>query len=271
MDQNLHFISGLPRAGTTLLSAILKQNPAFHARMSGPTGAIFEAMQGAVSTENEFARFMTDKQKENHLRAVFDAHYSGLKGVTTVFDTHRVWAAKTPVLKTLFPKSYIFCCVRNLAWIMDSMERLINGNVLELSRIFNLERTNTVYSRLDGLSSQKGLVGFAYNAVRGAFFGAHSERLVLIRYETLSANPKLILDNIYKLIGEKPFQHKFDGIEYSEEEYDSWLGTPGLHTIRPRVAAETRETVLPPDLFARYENEDFWNEPVANLNKVTIW
>ena len=31
-----HFISGLPRSGSTLLSAILLQNPRFHAGMSSP-------------------------------------------------------------------------------------------------------------------------------------------------------------------------------------------------------------------------------------------
>ncbi|MBD9680249.1 sulfotransferase, partial [Pseudomonas sp. PDM18] len=36
--QNFHFISGLPRSGSTLLSAILLQNPRFHAGMSSPVG-----------------------------------------------------------------------------------------------------------------------------------------------------------------------------------------------------------------------------------------
>jgi hypothetical protein len=31
-----HFISGLPRAGSTLTAAILRQNPRFHAGMSSP-------------------------------------------------------------------------------------------------------------------------------------------------------------------------------------------------------------------------------------------
>ena len=32
----LHFISGLPRSGSTLLAGILRQNPRFHAAMTGP-------------------------------------------------------------------------------------------------------------------------------------------------------------------------------------------------------------------------------------------
>ena len=40
MENTIHFISGLPRAGSTLLSAILRQNSAFHAAMTSPVGAL---------------------------------------------------------------------------------------------------------------------------------------------------------------------------------------------------------------------------------------
>jgi hypothetical protein len=35
----IHFISGLPRSGSTLLAALLRQNPRFEAGMSGPLAA----------------------------------------------------------------------------------------------------------------------------------------------------------------------------------------------------------------------------------------
>lgn len=34
--RHLHFLSGLPRSGSTLLADILAQNPAVHAGMSSP-------------------------------------------------------------------------------------------------------------------------------------------------------------------------------------------------------------------------------------------
>lgn len=38
--KHLHFISGLPRAGTTLLASILRQNPAVHASIMSPIGQV---------------------------------------------------------------------------------------------------------------------------------------------------------------------------------------------------------------------------------------
>ena len=42
MPETFHFISGLPRSGSTMLSAILRQNPRFHAGMSSPVASLFE-------------------------------------------------------------------------------------------------------------------------------------------------------------------------------------------------------------------------------------
>ena len=44
-----HFISGLPRSGTTLLSAILRQNPRFHANVTSPVASLFAGILGQVS------------------------------------------------------------------------------------------------------------------------------------------------------------------------------------------------------------------------------
>jgi len=270
MENGIHFISGLPRAGSTLLAAILRQNPNFYARMSGPVGGIYMAMLGALSNANEFALFMDSKQKEDHLKSVFEVHYKDIGKDKMIFDTNRVWCAKMPALAKLFPKSYVFCCVRNLAWIMDSMERLIRENAFDLSRIYNFERSNTVYGRVEGLAGGTGMVGFAYNALREAFFGEQAGQLVIIRYDSLVEDPAGIVNRIYDLVGEKPFSHNFNKVEYSEPIYDSWLGTPGLHSVRPKVAKPERETILPPDLFNRFNDQSFW-EGGENPRSVIIW
>ena len=54
-EQTIHFISGLPRAGSTLLAALLKQNPRFHAHMSGPVATDLRRLLGAMSGRNEYS------------------------------------------------------------------------------------------------------------------------------------------------------------------------------------------------------------------------
>ena len=45
--------------------------------------------------------------------------------------------------------------MRNPAWIVDSVERLIRRNAFELSGIFSFDPGGTVYSRVEGLSRRR--------------------------------------------------------------------------------------------------------------------
>ena len=180
MQNGIHFISGLPRSGSTLLAALLRQNPRLHAGMTSPVGSVFSAMLRATSQENEGAVFIDDDQRARLLHGVFTAYYADLAPTKLIFDTNRLWTTKLPALAQLFPNSRVICCVRNPAWVIDSIERLIRRNRFELSRIFNFNSGGTVYSRADGLGSGTGMVGFAWHALREAVFGEHADRLLLV-------------------------------------------------------------------------------------------
>lgn len=268
MQNGIHFISGLPRAGSTLLAALLRQNPRFAAGMTSPVGGLFNAMLAATSQRNEAAVFIDDAQRERLLRACFEAYYADIHPHQVVFDTNRIWTTKLPALATLFPNALMICCVRNPAWVVDSIENLVRRNAFEPSGIFNFDPGGTVYSRVEGLSKADGMVGFAWSALREAVYGPQAGRLLLVRYERLTANPLGTLAAIYDAIGEPQFAHDAEHIEpaYDMIEFDMRLGTPGLHDVRSVVRAETRPTVLPPDLFARYERDAFW-EDSAQLPK----
>lgn len=266
MDNGIHFISGLPRSGSTLLAALLRQNPRFHAGMTSPVGGVFNAMMTATSARTEGAVFIDDDQRERLLRAVFDAYYADIHPHKVVFDTNRQWTTKLPALTRLFPGAKMVCCVRNPAWVIDSIENLIRRNAFELSGIFNFEPGGTVYSRVEGLGKGDGMAGFAWNALREAIFGPQSDRLLLVRYETLTTNPLSALAAVYDHIGEPLFAHDPCNIEpaYDMIEFDLRIGTPGLHHVGRAVRPAERPTVLPPDLFKRYEGDAFWDDP-ANL------
>ena len=66
---------------------------------------------------------MVDQQQRARiLRGLFDSYYAD-RDEPVVFDTSRSWAAQLPALMNIFPEAKVVCLVRDLAWIMDSMER----------------------------------------------------------------------------------------------------------------------------------------------------
>lgn len=270
MDHGIHFISGLPRSGSTLLAAILRQNPRFHAGMTSPVGAMYTALEAAMSRRNEAAVFIEDMQRRDVLKGVFDNYYRAIQREKLVFDTNRVWCAKLPGLTQLFPDARIVCCVRDIAWIMDSIERLVRKNAFELSGMFGFEPGSTVYTRVNRIATSDGMVGYALDALKDGFFGEQASKMILVEYEALARAPKATLDHLYALLGESPFPHNLESVEYQADEFDLALGTPGLHTIRPKVEWVERQTVLPPELFQRFTNDMFWRLPGANLRQVPI-
>jgi sulfotransferase len=267
--QAIHFISGLPRAGSTLLSALLQQNPRFHAGMSGPVSTFVTALLGQMSVSNEFALFLDAAQKKAILKGVFENYYAAENG-KIVFDTSRQWCTRMTLLATLFPDAKVIACVRNTGWVVDSIERLARQNAFDMSRIFNTDAGGTVYSRTEALAAGNGMVGFAWNALKEAYYGEHTSNLMLLRYETLTNNPALAMQAVYDFIGETRFQHDFENISFDAEEFDARLGTPGLHRVGRRVYAAKRDTVLPPDLFRRYANDSFWDDPALNARGVRV-
>jgi sulfotransferase len=271
MQQRFQFISGLPRSGSTLLSAILRQNPKVHAAMSSPVGHIFRAIFAAMGASNEFSIFLSEAQKRAILGSIFNSYYGSMEQPRElIFDTNRLWTSRMHILQELFPGSKVICCVRNPAWILDSVEKLIRKNALDNSKLFNDMESATVYSRAEALQRRDRMIGFAWTALKEAYFGEHAANMLLVDYDIFVREPKDTIALIYKFIGEPEFNHDFDNVEYSADDFDAFMHTKGLHTVRRKVEYVQRDTVLPPDLFKQFEALQFWNEPhPTKANRIT--
>lgn len=270
MDRPTHFISGLPRSGSSLLAALLHQNSRFHANISGPMASLFNALLGEMSGRNEFSVFISDAQRQRMLRGLFSNYYEDQGKAEVIFDTNRSWCAKLGALKAMFPNARIIACVRDLPWILDSVERLVRCNAFQPSSIFNYKPGMTVYARVEALLSGEGLVGFAYNALKEAYFGEDTENLMLLQYETLVRHPARALRAVYDFIGEPNFEHDFEHVALDNDDFDIRAGTPGLHHIRPIVEAAQRKSLLPPDLVSRLQDDAFWRDAKINPRGVRI-
>nr|WP_207202169.1 MULTISPECIES: sulfotransferase [unclassified Pseudomonas] len=266
---NFHFISGLPRSGSTLLSAILLQNPRFHAGMTSPVGSLFASVLGQCSAGSEFGSVIDTAMRRRLLGGLFNSYYADKADKPVIFDTNRQWCSRLPALTDLFPQCKVIACVRNVAWVMDSIERLYRANPFENTKLFNddVER-NTVYSRVETLAQRNRLVGFAWAALKEAYYGEHADSLLIVDYDLLSQAPERVMRLVYEFIGEPWFEHDFEHLAYDAPEFDQALGVAGLHKVKPRVALQSRRTILPPDLFEQYSKLSFWLDGSASAANV---
>lgn len=266
MQNSIHFISGLPRSGSTLLAGILLQNPRFHAGMTSPVGAMYRAMEEAMSRRNEAAVFISDQQRQAILKGVVSNYYQSIHK-EVIFDTNRMWCTKLPALSQLFPDAKVICCVRSISWIIDSLELLVRKNAFELSGLFGFDGGSTVYTRVNAMSKSNGLVGYALDALREAYYGAESNRIMLLEYQDLCTQPAKTMQRLYHFIGQPYFDHDFNNVVYTADSFDLQLGARGLHTIRRKVEWIERPTILPPDVFNRFQNDMFWRSKIDGTQR----
>lgn len=268
-SSTFHFISGLPRSGSTLLAALLKQNPRFNAGMTSPVGTLLSGMLHQFSAGSEFGAVIEQPQRQRLLRGLFENFYEDQFDKEVIFDTNRMWCARMPAIKDLFPNAKVIACVRNVAWVMDSIERLYRANPYENTKLFNDDNErNTVYSRVDTLAQRNRLVGYAWSGLKEAYYGEHAKSLLLVDYDLLVQAPEKCLSLIYDFIGEPWFQHDFNNIHYDAPEFDQALGLSGLHTVRPKIEVAARQTLLPPDLFDEYAALSFWKNSDSAANVI---
>ena len=161
----------------------------------------------------------------------------------------------------VFPEAKVICLVRDVAWIMDSMERQFRNNPFEYTRLFNNPgERSTVYTRVEAMAGANRLVGFLWHALREGCYSEFADRLVIVDYDLITNRPREVFKLIYEFLGEEWYEHDFGDVDYDAPEFDQQLGMDGLHRVHKKVEPRPRETILPPDLFQRYNNMAFWRE-----------
>jgi sulfotransferase len=253
------FISGLPRSGSTLLSAILRQNPAFYADVSSPLHTIITSSMQIIST-CEAGSQITVQQRIDICRSIFDGYFRHLpNNVNTVFDTSRQWTANTALLRNLFPTTKIIACVRDVRWILDSLELIANKNPFHHNGLVDQESNGCVETRCAHYMdvSKGGMIIKPYMWLKDGL-AVNPSMFYLMEYDELTRHPEKTMKSIYEFIKEPYFDHDFNNVEYSNESYDTACSMPDLHTVKKRVQYKPRITILPKDVWAKYDNLSFW-------------
>lgn len=264
MDQHeFHFLTGLPRSGSTLLAAILRQNPAFHASFMSPVGSIVSVAQNDMGPQNEAFQQITDTQREKILRGIIENYYQDFPE-RVIFDQNRRWTTNIFLLGKLFPECKLIAMVRSPAEILASFERLHRQNALATSRLYGTQNQH-IYQRLGHLMDNQGVMGFAINSFRTAFYSEERSRMLVIEYDELVQKPKTVMGAIHGFLKEPAFMYDFNRIEPipGADVFDASLNTYGLHSVRkhvePRIEADP---FLPPDL-VKTVPPPFWRQPLT--------
>lgn len=238
--------------------------------MSSGLAPLVTSNTDMMASNRELSVLIGEDQRRELLLSLIDTYCRTTSDRAVFFDTNRLWTTRMPLLADLVPDAKVIACVRDVPWVLDSLERQFRKNPYETTRLYGPDGERaTVYSRTEALASPNRLVGLSWSGLKEAYYGEQAASLLVVDYELLTKAPEQTLKLIYEFVGEPWFDgHDFDNVDYDAPEFDDALGIRGLHTVRPKVEFQERKTILPPDLFNKFSNMDFWKETAGTRASV---
>jgi len=262
MNKTYHFISGLPRSGSTLLSSILKQNPRFTSGISDPLNSYAHSIIRDTNTAVGMDAAVSIEKRRELIRDMFDSFYKNDNEVC--FNTNRGWTADTALLKDLFPNFKMIVCLRDVPWILDSFEQLNAKNPYTIKPLYHHQELGNVHDRcrilMGEMPNYGGYVHGPLINVQQSMFSNEIGHICYVEYDNLVRNPESVLRQIYTFLGETLYQHDFDNVEDTYDEFDQQAKIIGLHTVRKKVEYQDRRSILPGELWDKYSPMSFWKQ-----------
>lgn len=259
--RQLHFISGLPRSGSTLLSNILAQNEKFHVTSTSGILNILVMIRNQWDNFEEFKASPDDAAKKRVLKGVLDAYHNEDK---IIFDKSRGWLAYLEMAEMILGrKAKVLVPVRDLRDVIASFEKIWRENtkLRPLSQeVANLADWQTLDGRCKIWANSAQPVGIAYNRIKDALQRGFKDRMHFVRFEDLTSKPERTMKKVYAFLEEDYFEHDFENVEQVTQENDLLAyGIPNLHTIRNKVEAmEPQWPAVLGNAATDFANQELW-------------
>lgn len=244
----LHFLCGLPRSGSTVLAAIINQNPQTH--VTSTSGLVF-ALDGLANTWSKASLLSDNDPNRDKLAAtmkrIIDGFYDTKKPV--VIDKSRSWPVP-PVMsamgKVLGRKPKFIATVRSVPDCMASFVRV--------AKPANLDEFMASSDLVTHLKAAYMILREGYDHDPSCF--------LFVEYEDLLANPKRELQRIHEFLELPPFDYDFNNIDGStvKEDDENLHGYAGMHDIKPKL--ERQHSQSPKDVlkhhYSQFCQPEFW-------------
>lgn len=228
-------LSGLPRSGSTLLSAILSQNPDIHAEGNSAVCQLMWDMQQSCNGNSQQQLIANNKYDVSYdlITSIPNIYYKNVKQ-SVIFDKCRSWTLPdnmNMLYKYIDENPKVIVLERPIIDIVKSFVSL---------RLKNNWQGNPEEGLLDEWSEP---IMRSYNGVKWAKKNNNGEFL-FVKYDDIVTDHKLTLKRIYEFCELKHFEHNFSHIVNNHPENDKVYEMLGQHDIRPTISKRNIEVKL---------------------------
>ena len=273
-------MAGLPRSGSTVLSAILNQNPRFYSGPSSPVLSTMYTVENHLANNELFTGYPKPEQAKNIVSSIIDQFYDDVEK-PVVIDKNRAWTARVPYIQGYIgQQAKIICPVRDIDEILTSMIMMIRRNPYKEGQ----ERINFIDEQLvklniplsddnrcEYIASPQGILGQSLDAIQEGFKQGFSDRIHFVEYKDLVNNPGETLKSLYEFLDEEYYEHTFDDLENQNQEQDlKTYGLADMHQVHSKLesTAPDPSEILSKNILNKCKGMDFWRQKQSKLNIV---
>jgi len=263
MDKTFFFMAGLPRSGSTLLSAILNQNPDIHSSQQTDLLEMMYLLDTKIPYFESYKAGIKVNDYPKVIKEIGKVFYSN-QSEKFIIDKNRAWS--TPgnfhLAQLLNPNVKILMPYRPILEILTSFIILANKypNNNFIDRSLNQNDFYSKYyrslddARCDWLMRPNGEIDQAILGL--AQVKNNPYQLHLINYRDLTDNPTNVMNKIYSFLDIPNFQHTFARIKSPNQKINdsNAFGIPTLHYVRPdlKKISQSPEKVLSKYVIEKY-------------------
>lgn len=269
MSKQYFFMAGLPRSGSTMLSAILNQNPDIHSGPSSPVVPTMLALEQSLANDELFRAYPKTPQAAKIIASVLENWYSDVEK-RVIIDKNRSWVNRLHYIPGYFGvEAKVICPVRNIDEILTSFISMQRRTPVTAEGKINfidemLVKNNVLLTddnRCEFLASPNGILGQSYFGLRQAIMEGKQKQLHFVEYDDLINEPEKAMRGIYEFLGLEYYNHDFSKLENKHKENDAEVyGVNDMHDVREqlsKVSADPRE-VLSEKILERCKGLEFW-------------
>lgn len=259
-------MSGLPRSGSSMLSAILNQNPNFYCGPSSPVVGSIIALEKSFEENDLYTAFPKPKYKKAMAKAALQEYYADVDK-PIIFDKNRSWTHRVEYIEKYFDikDAKIICTVRSIDEILASFISLIHKSKTKKmnfidKNLINLKVPVNDFTRCQYIASD-GPLGRGFTGLETAIKNGFRKNLLLVEYDNLVSTPKDTMNKIYEFIDQPYYEHDFENIYNKQKEDDGKVyGLPDMHKVRAKVrrTAKNPSEILPPKVLEDVRGLEFW-------------
>lgn len=269
-EKTFYFMAGLPRAGSTMLSSILNQNPSMYSGPSSPVLNTMMVLEQSLANDEFFKAYPKPEQAGKIIANVIKHFYSDTEK-SVIVDKNRAWLNQIHYIEGYFGfKPKVLVPVRNMDEILASFISMHRRNPNQIDGKLNFIDEMLVKNNLPltdenrcRILATEGTVGMSYQSVKQALTNGHGKSMHFIEYDDLVNNPTETMNKVYDFLEIERYEHDFSNISNVNQEKDAEIyGFKDMHEVRPRVEKTSVDPkdILPAEILELCKGAEFWKD-----------